>query len=103
MLAMSRKDIRTEIVDTTTERHGSDFVTIKILKRGNIFSFIIECKLGSFIKAMHPHQIGMDFSSKQEAYRAAVDSFESFKKQGRSVASHLKPFRLDSEEWFFDF
>lgn len=103
MLAMTRKTAQAEIVDTTTERHGNDFVTIKTVKSGDSFNFAIECKLGSFIKAVHPHQNGMDFSSKAEAYQAAVDFLESSARQGRAIAKHLKNFRLDSEEWFFDF
>ena len=93
-----------ETVDETTERHGKDTVTIRILKNdGGTFNFAVECKLGTFIRAVHPHQNAMDFSSKAEAYQAAVDFLESSAKQGRAVAKHLKNFRLDSEEWFFDF
>ncbi len=103
MLMMNRKAAQPEIVDTTTESHGNDFVTIKTVKSGDSFNFAIECKLGSFIKAVHPHQNGMDFSSKAEAYQAAVDFLESSARQGRAVAKHLKNFRLDSDEWFLDF
>ena len=103
MLAMTRKTAQAEIVDTTTERHGNDFVTIKTVKSGDSFNFAIECKLGSFVRAVHPHQNGMDYSSKEEARQAAIETIESIAKLNRGMAKHLKDFDLDSKEWFFDF
>jgi hypothetical protein len=104
MLAMNRKTEQAEIVDTTTEQHGKDFVTIKILKNNEeTFNFALECKLGNFVRAVHPHQNEMKYSSREEARQAAVNSLENFAKQGRATARHLKDFSLDSEEWFFDF
>ena len=103
MLAMTRKTAQSEIVDTTTEQHGSDFVTIKTVKSGDSFNFAIECKLGTFIRAVHPHQNAMDYSSKEEARQAAIETIESIAKLNRGMAKHLKDFDLDSEEWFFDF
>ena len=55
MLTMNRKAAQPEIVDTTTERHGNDFVTIKTVKSGDTFNFAVECRLGSFIKAPERH------------------------------------------------
>lgn len=93
-----------ETVDETTERHGKDTVTIRILKNdGGTYNFAVECKLGTFIRAVHPHQNGMDYSSKEEARQAAIETIESIAKLNRGMTKHLKDFDLDGEEWFFDF
>lgn len=76
------------------ERRGRDMIAIVVVDVGGDFSYIVQAKIGSLIRAAFPHQVQTRFPTVSAAQDAAIQQLHEWAKNAPQTKARLKRFDL---------
>lgn len=76
------------------ERRGRDVIAIVVVDVGGGYSFIVQAKIGSLIRAAFPHQVQARFPTVSAAQDAAIQQLHEWAKNAPQTKGRLKRFDL---------
>ena len=76
------------------ERRGLDMIAIVVVDVGGDYSYIVQAKIGSLIRAAFPHQVQARFPTVSAAKDAAIQQLHEWAKAAPRAKARLKAFDL---------
>lgn len=76
------------------ERRGSDVIAIVVVDVGGGYSYIVQAKIGSLVRAAFPHQVHARYPTVCAAQDAAIKQLHEWAKNAPQTKARLKRFDL---------